>query len=132
MPDYRKYCSDTGITNGEMVEALREQFPKYSKSTQSMICNPADYAVQLTEEAEILLISHFGFAEGLAAKAPRNHANKAKPHRLYVRINAELKARLEELKARLHFSTEQDLIEAALWQFCEKYAVGAQQKGAAR
>ena len=121
MPDYRRYCSTAGITGPEMIEAIREKFPKYSKSTNSMVNNPADYAVRLTEEAELHLVNRFGFAPGLDVKAPRNHGNKVKPHRLYVRVNAELRGRLETVKARLHFSTDQDLVEAALWQFCDKY-----------
>ena len=125
MTDYRRYCSVAGITNRDMVEALREKYPKYGKPTQSMICDPEGYAVQLVPEAEELLISRFGTAPGLSKKPPRNHANKHKPLRLYVRINAVLKERLESVKTRLHFATDQDMIEAALWQFCDKYSVGA-------
>lgn len=122
MTDYRRYCSVAGITNRDMVDALREKYPKYGKPTQSMICDPEGYAVQLLPEAEELLISRFGSAPGLSKKPPRNHANKHKPLRLYVRINAVLKERLESVKTRLHFATDQDMIEAALWQFCDKYA----------
>lgn len=122
MADYRRYCYMAGITGPQMIEALREQFPKYSKSTQSMVNNPEDYAVRLTQEAELKLVERFGMAPGLDLKKPRNHDNAAKPHRLYVRVNAELRARLDETRSRLHFTTDQDLIEAALWQFVEKYA----------
>lgn len=126
MPDYRKYCSVAGITNAEMVEALKAKYPKYSKSTQSMVCNPEDYAVQLTDEAEELLVDKFGYAPGLSQRAPKNHENKAKPYRLYVRINDELKGRLDGVKSRMGFATDQDLIESALWQFCDRYAAPLQ------
>ena len=134
MPDYRLYCSTAGITNGDMVEKLKEHYPKYAKSTQSMICNPADYAVQLIPAAEDLLMDAFGYAPGLAAPDPdirrrRSHGNRARPCRLYVRVDEALMDRVKSTAARLHFATMQDMIEAAILQFVEKYSVGADVPG---
>ena len=134
MPDYRLYASTAGITNGEMVAKLREHYPKYTKSTQSMICNPADYAVQLIPAAEDLLMDAFGYAPGLAAADPdvkrrKAHGNKAKPNRLYVRLDNELMERVKSTAARLHFAFMQDLVEAALVQFVDRYDMPHLPKG---
>lgn len=126
MPDYRSYCSFAGITNREMVAALQEKFPKYGKPTQTMVCDPEGYAVQLTREAEALLVERFGTAPGLAwpHRSPRSHNSKARPRRLYARVDEGLYRRLEALQGRLSFPTLQDLIEAALSAFCDKYEGG--------
>lgn len=137
MPDYRLYCSTAGITNAEMVEKLRSKYPKYTKATQSMVCNPADYAVQLIPAAEDLLMDAFGYAPGLAAADPdirrrRSHGSKARPCRLYVRVGEALLDRVKSTAARLHFGTMQDMIEAALVQFVDRYGVGADAPGGPR
>jgi hypothetical protein len=137
MPDYRLYCSTAGITNAEMVEKLKSKYPKYTKATQSMVCNPADYAVQLIPAAEDLLMEAFGYAPGLAAPDPdvkrrKEHGNKAKPNRLYVRLDNELMERVKNAAARMHFAFMQDLVEAALLQFVDRYGVGADAPGGPR
>ena len=130
MPDYRLYCSTAGITNAEMVEKLKSKYPKYTKATQSMVCNPADYAVQLIPAAEDLLMDAFGYAPGLVAPDPDArrriaHGSKTRPCRLYVRVDQALLDRVKSTAERMSFATMQDLIEAALYQFVEKYAGGA-------
>ena len=127
MPDYRKYCSVAGITNRQMVEELKKVWPKYGKPTQTMVCDPSGYAVQLLPEAEEILVRAFGYAPGLAMpdpeeKKPRSHDNKQKPHRLYVRLDDALMSRVKDAMERMHFATAQDMIEAALYQFCDRYA----------
>ena len=130
MPDYRLYCSTAGITNAEMVEKLKRKYPKYTKATQSMVCNPADYAVQLIPAAEDLLMDAFGYAPGLAAPDPdirrrRSHGSRVRPCRLYVRVDEALMDRVKSTAARLHFGTMQDMIEAALVQFCDRYGLAS-------
>lgn len=129
MPDYRLYASTAGITNGQMVDKLREKYPKYTKATQTMVCHPDDYAVQLIPAAEDILMDAFGYAPGLASPDPdirrrRSHGSKARPCRLYVRVDEALMDRVKSTAARLHFGTMQDMIEAALVQFVEKYEGG--------
>lgn len=60
MIDLTAYRQEHGITASEVVEAVREQFPKYSKATQSMVEHPREYAVQLLDEAEQLIMAAFG------------------------------------------------------------------------
>ena len=126
MPDYRSYCSFAGITNREMVAALQEKFPKYAKPTQTMVCDPAGYAVQLVKEAEAVLVERFGTAPGLAFPAGkrRSHNSSLRPRRIYARVTERLYSRMERLQRRMSFATMQDLVEAALFAFCEKYDGG--------
>lgn len=136
MPDYRKYCSVAGITNGEMVEKLKSRYPKYTKATQTMVCHPDEYAVQLLPEAEALLMEAFGYAPGLAAPDPEarrktTHGCKARPCRLYVRVDQALLDRVKSTAERMSFATMQDLIEAALYQFVDKYDMPPLPKGGA-
>lgn len=124
MTDYRRYCSIAGITNKQMIDCLAALFPKYTKATQSMVCDPAGYAVQLIPDAEDALLDAFGYAPGLSCArrtSRRSHANKAKPHRLYVRLDDSLMDRVKAVMGRMSFATAQDFIEAALVQFVERY-----------
>ena len=124
MTDYRRYCSIAGITNKEMIDCLAAKFPKYSKAVQSMVCDPAGYAVQLIPDAEDALLDAFGYAPGLSCErrtSRRSHGNKAKPNRLYVRLDDSLMERVKSTADRMHFAFMQDLIEAALVQFVDRY-----------
>ena len=121
MTDYPLYCSSAGITNRQMIEKLQEEFPRYQKATQTMVCNPDMYAVQLTPEAEEKLVAAFGSAPGLSSYRRKKTCHRVKANRLYVRLNDELYSRVTALKKRMGFATMQEFIEAALMDMLNKY-----------
>jgi len=122
MVDYNKYFNSVAITRNDAIRVISKRFLKFDKEPMSMCANANQYGVQLCPEAEEILAKAFGYGEGLSVKAPskKNHGNKRKPHRLYVRVSQELKESLESVYNRLGFQSMQDLIETALWEFCSR------------
>ena len=131
MADYNLYTRAAGITNRQMVSLLRRYYPKYGKPTQTMICNPAKYAVQLTPEAEAVLRLEYGAYPGLSNAACDGSAGLPKPvkprverrrkaNRLCVRLDDSLFQSVKELYERTAFASMQDLVEAAIVEFVRK------------
>ena len=132
MTDYNAYRAEKGISNSDMIAAVRTQFPKYSKVQQSFVAAPQKYGLCLLPEAEYTLVDHFGFGVGLSivddgsyepkhlAPPEKKKPNRKKPHRYTVRLSPELNARVCELMARLKTKTMQDLIEDALTYYVER------------
>ena len=88
MPDYAKYRAALGITNNDIIGALKLEFPSFSKIQCSMINNPKRYGVQLTKEAETVLASQLGFADGLSIKRRKKpQVKRVKTNRLTVRLD---------------------------------------------
>jgi hypothetical protein len=88
-----------------------------------MVCNPEKNGLCLLPAAEELLVANFGHGPGLSITRPdkRNHANKEKPKRLYLRLSDPMYAQVEDLMSRLCFASMQDLLEAAVQQMIERY-----------
>lgn len=124
MVNYPAYMAAANISRRQMINTIKQVFPKYEKPTETMVCNSADYGCQLTPEAEKLLISAFGWHEGLAAKKPKVKENRCKSNRLYVRLDDVLFDRVKALAERMQFVSMQDLIEASLSDFVNKYGGG--------
>lgn len=123
-PDYNRYRFEKDISNNDIINTLKAKFPKYQKSTMTMVNNPYDYAVQLLPEAETLLVETYGAGQGLTIsekRRSRSHTSKKRPNRLYVCLDDNMRDRVDELMKRLHFVTRQDFIEAAIIQMVEKY-----------
>ena len=124
MPDYNRYRYEHDLTNNDIIEKLKAKFPKYTKSTMTMVNNPYDYAVQLLPEAETLLAEAYGEGPGLTIYKKRrsvNHLNSKKPNRLYVCVNDNTLERMKSVMSRMNFATTQDFVEAAILQMVEKY-----------
>lgn len=129
MPDYNLYVKSAGISNRQMVEELRRYYPKYGKPTQTMVCNPQKYGVQLTPEAEAILRLEFGSYPGLSEAAwdgktelpmPRKPERRLKANRLCVRLDESLFRQVKELYDRSAFCSMQDFVEAALVEFVRR------------
>jgi hypothetical protein len=128
MPDYNRYRFEKDISNNDIINTLKAKFPKYQKSTMTMVNNPYDYAVQLLPEAEALLVEAYGTGQGLTIcekRRSRNHGNKKKPCRLYVRLDNALMDQVKTLMEKMHFATVQDFVEAAIAQMVTKYGGAA-------
>jgi len=127
--DYNAYVKNAGITNRQMVAELRRYYPKYGKPTQTMICNPSKYAVQLTPEAEAILRLAFGTHPGLSDSVwdgktelpkPRRQEHRRKGNKLTVRLDDSLFDQLCAMYNRTAFASMQDMVEAAIVEFLNK------------
>ena len=125
MPDYPLYMQAAGISRRETINELKKQFPRFEKPALAMACNPEDYGLQLTPEAERRLIKAFGWYAGLSVKRQKRDAGRRKQNRLYVRLDDATASRLEDYYSRSAFASKQDLIEAALTAFLDRQGGGA-------
>lgn len=124
MIDYLRYADITGIQQKDMVEAVAAEYPGFTKAQMSFACNPAQYALCLIPEAEKLLEDRFGRAPGLSISVrigDKKHGNKAKPNRLYVRIDDALRSRVQSVYESMCFASMQDMLEAAIADFVSKH-----------
>lgn len=126
MADYLRYAETCNITQRDMVSAIKEAFPYFSKIGMSLACNPLRNALQLIPAAEDILVTKFGPGPGLSIsstleKKNRKHDNKNKPNRMCVRLDDALRSKVEEVYTKMCFVSYQDLIEAAIAEFVEKY-----------
>lgn len=88
MSDYRRYRESVGITTTDMIRALHEVYPQFSKIHSSYIHNPEKHGMKLTAEAEQLLAEKFGFGKGLDIKpSKKREVKRNKTRRLAVRID---------------------------------------------
>lgn len=127
MADYTLYAESCNIKQKDMVEAIQKQYPHFGKVQMSMASNPWRNALQLIPAAEDILVDTFGLGPGLSisphACNKRNHENKNKPNKLCVRLSNDLRSKVQDVYDRMAFATMQDLLEAAVAQFVEKYEV---------
>jgi hypothetical protein len=131
MADYNKYTAQVGITNRQMITELRKYYPRYGKPTQSMVCAPKKYGVQLTPEAEAILKLKFGNAEGLSGvewdgktelpnPVKQRVERRSKANKLCVRLDDSLWSQFKEIYERSAFASMQDFIEAAIVEFIRR------------
>ena len=108
-----------------MVGVIQKDYPYFGKEQMSFACNPERNALQLIPAAEEMLVDAFGLGPGLSISPKvcnkRSHGNKAKPNRLYVRVNDALRSQIQSIYERMCFASMQDLLEAALGDFVRKY-----------
>lgn len=121
MPDYPLYMQAAGISRRDTINELKKQFPNFEKSSLAMVCNPDNYGVQLTPEAEKRLVAAFGYYAGLATRPRKKDTARKKANRLYVRLDDAMFDRLKQLFARTAYSSMQDLIEASLADFINRH-----------
>ena len=114
-----EYNSATGATNTAERVVLKARFPRYDKATHSMVSHPEDYGVELTDEAQQLLITVFGAGPGLgenprAKKRKRNHDNRACQNRFYFRLDDSTAAGFRLLMKDSGFHTVQDFVASLI------------------
>ncbi len=118
------YNLATGTSNTDEKRVLKARFPKYDRATHSMVTHPEDYGVELTDEAQELLISVFGPGPGLGenprkAKIKRNHDNRQKPNRFYFRLDDKTAAGFALLMKDRCFNTVQDFVSSLIVSLVE-------------
>lgn len=88
MPDYGKYRAALKLSNNDIISAVQQKHPGFTKIQCAMINNPNRYGVQLTAEAERLVADKFGYADGLSVKPKKKReVKRAKTKRLSVRLD---------------------------------------------
>lgn len=110
--DYRQFRLDAGISTKDMIDAVREICPKYSKAQQSFADQPDKYGLCLLPSIEKKLIERFG--PGAAATVTKSKPRRTKPNRFVVYLSDDLAEKVKRIRAREGSTTQellQDLIE---------------------
>lgn len=132
MVDYIAYREDKGLSNNDMIRAIKPRFPKYTKAHQSFVCHASTNGVCLLPEAEHVLIDRYGFGPGLSVlddgtytpspvpePKPRKKPVRKKPHGYTVRFNAETNEAIHAQMRRLNIRTVQEYMEEAVSFFIQ-------------
>lgn len=113
MSNYVQYRKSVGISNNDMIKAIRASFKNYSGATNAMVNNPDRYGVCLLPEAEKLLVAHFGLGEGLDYKKDkpvRKACLRKKPNRLSVYLTDEMYEQFKQMMKSNGCDTVQDFL----------------------
>lgn len=131
MTDYEAYLEEKNLSYNNVVSVLAGRYPAFTKSVLSMCVNGDRYAVALIPAAEEILVETYGEGPGLSIspKLRKRHArrmhNTLRPNQLCVRLNDTLFKRMQALMSRMGFQTNQDFLEAAVVEFCNRHERGA-------
>ena len=127
MANYNLYGKTVNAMQKDMVSIIKAKYTLFRKEYMSLACNSEKTALQLIPAAEELLADALGAGPGLSISPSMNrhtkHDNKNKPNRLCVRVGNDLRSRIQAVYEQMCFASMQDLIEAALAQFVDRYEV---------
>jgi hypothetical protein len=113
LSDYKAYRDAVGITNNDMIRALRGTFKRYGGATNAMVNNPDSYGVCLLPKAEKILAANFGYANGLSnvkQKPVRKACIRKKPNRLSVYLTDEMYSEIKAIMEREGYATVQEFL----------------------
>lgn len=109
-----EYNRATGTKNTDEKRVLKARFPKYDRATHSMVTHPEDYGVELTDEAQNLLIAVFGPGPGLGENPRRTRRtrteNRRCNNRYYFRLDDKTAAGFKLLLSQSGYTTVQDFM----------------------
>ena len=112
----KEFRQERGLSAGEMVAVVRENYPGYDKYIHSKVENPEKYGIRLVSDAERLL------EEAFLKTAPA--ARKPDRRRLPCRVHCRLsKGRFEQLQQafnRAGFQTMQCGLDYIIGRYLEE------------
>ena len=121
MADYLLYGDSCEISRSDMVAVIQKKYPHFDKRQMSLACNPQRNALQLIPAAEELLVGAFGPGPGLSISAKVEKKkwvqSRRRPNQLCVRLNNDMFARMQDMKEKMGFASNQDFLEACVAEF---------------
>ena len=75
--DIKRFRKKYHLSNADIVRVIQYKYPKFCKYALCMATNPKEYGVQLTHNAEIVLM----------AAVSKKKDNRKKNHQLTVRVD---------------------------------------------
>lgn len=109
--DYKQFRAQNGLSTKDMIAAVRETCPKYSKIQQSMVDGPDKYGVCLLPALDEMLIERFGSSQKSVVK---KQPQRKKANRFQVWLDDDTAKKFMAIRAREGSTTQQllqDLIE---------------------
>lgn len=103
MLQVKAFREERGITCGQIVGVVREQYPKYDKYLHSKVERPEEYGVRLVNGAERLLEEAFA----KTAPTPDKRDRRRLPARIQCRLSKTEYGRLQQALKRAGFDTIQ-------------------------
>lgn len=99
----KEFRAERGLMAKQMVEVLREQYPKYDKALHSKVERPEEYGIRLVNEAERLLEDAFQKTTPASRKPDRRRL----PVRIQCRLSKTNYTQLQLALKRAGFDTVQ-------------------------
>lgn len=109
--DYKKFRADTGTASRDMIKAIKEIAPGYSKVHQSFIENPDKSGLCLLPSLDKMLVERFG---GGVPKEKKRADNRTLKNKLTVRLPDDVYEKFAQIRSREGCTTQEllrDLIE---------------------
>lgn len=113
MSNYVEYRKAVGISNKDMIRAIKGSYRKYSGATNAMVNNPDSYGVCLLPQAEKLLAANFGYGNGLAVKEEkpvRKPSVRKRPNRISVYLTDKMYEKVKAIMQDRGYDTFQDFL----------------------
>ena len=107
--DYKQFRIDNGIATKDMIEAVREVCPKFSKGTMSFADQPDKYGLCLLPSMDKMLLERFGGGQG--KPAPKAAPKRTKPNRFVVYLPDDLAEKVKRIRASQGCTTQELLID---------------------
>ena len=104
--DIKRFRKKYHLSNADIVRVIQYKYPKFCKYALCMATNPKEYGVQLTHNAEIVLM----------AAVSKKKDNRKKNHQLTVRVDDKMFDQLK-IYCTVKDITVQDAIEAAIYNY---------------
>ena len=105
--DIKRFRKKYHLSNADIVRVIQYKYPKFCKYALCMVSNPKEYGVQLTHNAEIVLM----------AAVSKKKDNRKKNHQLTVRVDDSVFNGLKEFCEMNHVNI-QDTLENAILYYC--------------
>ena len=102
--DVKKFKKKHRLSNADVIQVISRRFPKFQKYQLYMVCNPDQYGVVLSQDAEDALRNVYNRKE-----------NRKKSRQLTVRVYEEVFCTLKKY-CEMRDITVQDFIEEAIIQ----------------
>ena len=105
--DIKRFRKKYHLSNADIVRVIQYKYPKFCKYALCMATNPKEYGVQLTHNAEIVLM----------AAVSKKKDNRKKNHQLTVRVDDSTFNALR-FCCEMESKTAQDFIEGIIIGYC--------------
>ena len=118
MLDVKNFREERGVTAKQMVDVIREQYPKYDIRLHIKVERPEEYGVRLVNDAERLLEEAFAHT----APRPRRPDRRRLPKRIQCRLSTTHYERLQKAFREEGFETIQQGLQHLILRYLKEEA----------
>ena len=124
----KNFREERGIKGHQLVDIMRERFPKYDKHLHSKVERPQEYGIRLVSQAERLLQEAFAKTDPTAGKPDRRRL----PSKVQCRMTKRKYERLQRALKRNGYDTIQAGLAYIIDRFLDQTENGGTEAGDVR